>query len=188
MRAILLTTLLTIPGLASATQVISLDLNEMTDRADVIVHGTVVAVTSERMPQARGRIHTKVIVEPTEVLRSDRQQVRYELSVPGGTVGRIGQLVPGAPKFTVGEEVLVLLARHEATQRLVVVGLSQGRYRVERAPGQAPTLVSDRHGAALMMRDTKGRLVEAPAERLEDRRPLSTTLDTIRERVRTQNR
>ncbi len=188
MRVLILTMLLLLPASATATQVISLDLDEMTDRADVIVHGTVVAVTSERMPQARGRIHTKVTVEPTEVLRSDRQQVRYVISVPGGTVGRLGQLVPGAPTFAVGEEVVVLLSRHEATQRLVVVGLSQGRYRVEREAGKAPTVVSDRHGATLMMRDAQGRLVEAPAARLEERRPLSTTLETIRERVRTHKR
>ncbi|MFT7624558.1 MAG: hypothetical protein ACI9WU_003746 [Myxococcota bacterium] len=187
MRWLVLSMCLTMMPLgASATQVVALDLDQMTDRADVIIMGKVTSVVAERPTEARGRIHTLVTVQASEVLRADKQAATYTFSVPGGVVGKIGQLVPGAPRFVVGQEVLVLMSRHQGTQRLRVVGLSQGRYEVQRTAGQSAEIVSDRAGIGLVLRDPQGRITDAPASHSVDRHLLVAALERIRARVRTR--
>ncbi len=170
---------------ALATQVLSYDLGTMTDRAAVVVWGTVTSAVSDRMPEAQGRIHTRVTIQIKELIKDDGRLKGGDItiSVPGGRVGKIGQWIPGAPRFAKGMEVVVLLNRHQVSGRLTLLGLSQGRYVVERPAGAPATVVSDRTGLGLVIRDAEGRLKPAPASQQLDRRPLVDALKLIRARV-----
>ena len=173
-----------VPQSSSATQVLVLDLDSMVAQSRVVVWGTVTQTRAERVPESPGRIHTLVTIGVKEMLRCDAAGApgkQIEIAVPGGRIGRLGQLVPGAPKFDVGQEVVLLLERQPKSGRLIPVGLSQGRYVVERRPGGAvATAVSDRHGLGLLARGADGRLQPAPASAHLDRQPLSTLLSRIR--------
>lgn len=175
------------PAVSAATQVFALDLDTMVDTASVACWGTVTSVTSAR---ADGRIETTVVVQPSEVLKRDEAQRAGEpvsFVIPGGVVGRMGQWVPGVPRFQPGMEVVLLLERQRVTGRLLLVGLPQGRYVVERrTTPEIPEAVSDRSGVGLLTRGKDGRLESAPDAARLDRRPLGDLLSRIR--LRAQHR
>ncbi len=185
MRVLIATLLLLVPSSALGTQVVSLDLEAMSDRAAVAVLGAVTHVEAQRLQQARGRIYTAVTVSVRELLKHDTDRAAKTVTffVPGGKLGKLGQWVPGAPKFARGMEVLVLLNRHPTSNRLTLIGLSQGRYVVERPSGAPASVVSDRSGLGLVIRNAKGRLEPAPQGRQLDRRPLDAALNLIRKRA-----
>ena len=184
MRLRLSLLVLLLPIAASATQVVAVDLDTMVDTAAVACWGTVTSVTAARNG---GRIQTTVVVQPSEVLKQDgsaRPGDPVSFVLPGGVVGRFGQWVPGVPKFTPGMEVVVLLERQRDTGTLLLVGLPQGRYVVERrTSAEPPEAVSDRRDIGLLARDKDGRLTPAPESARVDRRPLDGLLQAIRQRV-----
>lgn len=184
--ALLFAALCLAPASALATQVLSMDLDSMTDRSDAIVWGHVLTTRAERPVESPGRIHTLVTVSVREYLRAEpgkQKSKTVQFSVPGGRLGQLGQWIPGAPRFAAGQELILLLARQPKTKRLIVVGLSQGRYVIERPQGAEPQAVSDRSGLGLLARGPGGRLLPAPATASLDRRPLSRMLARIRARL-----
>lgn len=177
-----------LPLPATAAQVVAMTLDEIVDACDVAVWGQVTAVYSERVADAPGRLHTVVVVTPYEIMASDAEQhsldnVRF--SVPGGTNGRFAQIVMGAPKYVVGQEVVVMASRQPKSRLLKIIGLSLGSYVVEQLPTLSipgPTAVSDRQGLGIIRRSPMGHAEEAK-NLLVDRRPLDELLDTIRART-----
>ena len=112
---------------AHAAQVVSLTLEQVVDRADVIAWGTVTEAASELVPGAPGRIQTRITLLPSQRLAGAPGQdtaAPVIFYVAGGVMGRIGQVVPGSPRVRVGDEVVMLLSRQAISHRLIVVGLS----------------------------------------------------------------
>lgn len=181
-RLLLVLSWLLIAPVAGATQVLSLSLDAMEARSDVVVWGTVVDVRSEAIPGDTGRFHTLVTVKVKERLKGATATSEVVFSVPGGRVGRFAQRVPGAPTFALGQELVVLLQKHHRG-RLMIVGFAQGSYLVERHPGQPARAISDRRGLALISRTPAGRLTLAPAGSEVDDRRLDTLLTRIRSAV-----
>jgi hypothetical protein len=64
-----------------------------------------------------------------------------KITVPGGRVGRIAQMVDAVPTFQPGEEVVVFLSFHGGRWRLM--GYALGTYRVE--AGEARSTVEGAH-------------------------------------------
>lgn len=134
---------------AAATTMLRIDLPELSQTANTVVHGTVRRVES-RWSGDRRRIVTDVEIEVTEALKGQVGSTVL-LIQPGGTVGDIGQTVHGLATFTPGEEVVVFLDRH-GSRSFRVTGMAQGKYQVRRsADGRSALAVPEGTGDALLL-------------------------------------
>lgn len=140
---------------AEAAVVKAFDLPTLTRKADLVVVGT---VTHTAARWVEGRIVTRVTLTPSQVLKGSPGET-VTIEVLGGEVDGIGQLVSGMARFEVGEETVVFLERAAETHR--VVGLAQGKFRVERGP-TGVALVPDLTGLTAATRDAQGQVVLAP--------------------------
>jgi hypothetical protein len=126
-KSILTTALLLFACITQAVQMVPLSIQQLTDRANLILHGRVAAATVQRDPQ--GRIYTRIELNVTEVWKGDSALKSFVIVQAGGVLGDEAVTVDGQEKFAIGEEVvlfLVLNARGEG----VVVGLAQGKFKV----------------------------------------------------------
>jgi hypothetical protein len=111
----------------AATVLAPADLAEIAAAAVAIVHGRVTAVVSDWRDDRRG-IETTVIVRASDYLKGNLgPQVSFR--VPGGQIGPYRSIMPGAPAFLEGEEVVVFLSAAGGSGSHMV-GFSQGVYRV----------------------------------------------------------
>ncbi|MEZ4473757.1 MAG: hypothetical protein R3F60_23795 [bacterium] len=118
-------------GAASATIVQSLSLDDMSRKADVIVHGTVVEQATA-WNDTRSRIYTVTTVEVKERLKG-KGETRIRIRQLGGTVDGITQSIVGNARLSVGEEVVVFLTQDAEKGLHYVIGMAQGKYTVDRA-------------------------------------------------------
>lgn len=111
-----------------ATVLVPADLGELVASAQSIVHGRVVAVEGRWAEGRRRSIETLVTLAVEDHLKGQfGPEVTFR--VPGGQLGPYRTMMPGAPAFTEGDDVIVFLtARGPAVPWLV--GLGQGVYRV----------------------------------------------------------
>lgn len=154
----------------SATQVVALDFDQLAAGAQLAVWGKVLGVESVRREDNPKVMETRVTVQ---AIGRHVANARVELGevdvfvVQGGWSGRFAQIVPGAPRFKPGEEIVVLLEPLPGG-RMGIVGFNQGLWRVRRDANGA-TAQSDRSGVELVS-PTPGGTV-APAA-YQDGRPL----------------
>ena len=111
-----------------ATVLVPTDLGELAREAQVIARGEVVAVES-RWTEDRRTIETVVTLAPENYLKGQMGQILL-FRVPGGTLGRLRNLVMGAPQFVAGQRVIVFLGT-DGPRVPHVLGLNQGVYRVD---------------------------------------------------------
>jgi hypothetical protein len=159
---------------ASATSILDLSLDQQVARADTIVRGHVLSVESILID---GAPHTHVTVSVEETLKgSVGSSVAFD--VLGGPYpdGRFLS-VDGAPRFTVGQEVCLLL-RGSSTS-FPIVGLNRGLYEID-ASGR----VSDHAGRAVSGVGADGAL--ARSEKRADALPWSSFRDRLRQSVQKQ--
>jgi len=109
---------------ANASTVVLLSVDEITDRSDLVVRGTVVDLSSFR----DGIVWTRVVVEVASCWRGDCEEF-VELVQPGGQVDGFGTRAFGMPTFVQGDEVVLFLAS-SSVGALQVVGLTQGSFQV----------------------------------------------------------
>jgi hypothetical protein len=157
---------------AGATVVAPAELSELAAEARAIVHGRVL-VTSAEWTADRRAIETFVtLAVETTVKGSAAREVVFR--VPGGQVGPYRSLMPGAPTFTEGDEIVVFLgAQGPAIPH--VLGFNQGVYRVSVDAVRGRRVVS---GAAMASGPGAERLVRGAAERQPQ------ALEAFLERVR----
>jgi len=135
---------------ARATTFVETGLVPLARAANLVVTGEIDACTSQVVGAERARIVTfctlmvDVARPPTKGALTDDERAKgaLTLAVPGGTHGALAQRVFGAPRFTTGDRVLVLL------------GPSNG-------PGGARGVVGLAHGVRAV--DASGHLTTAPA-------------------------
>jgi hypothetical protein len=101
---------------------------ELVALADRVVHGRVVSIATEA---ARGRIYTVTRLAVLEDLTGVDERV-VEIRELGGRMGNDELWIPGAPRFLVGQEVLVVLER-AAGASFRTVALSFSAFDVIRA-------------------------------------------------------
>lgn len=122
---------------ASATIVLPLSLEEMTERADLVVEA-VVEGSEAKWNTRKDRISTltTLVVRSALVADGDAPSVVVVRTL-GGEVGDVGMRVAGTARFAPGERVLVFLRHSKSGQNyFTVVGMSQGKFRlVETADG-----------------------------------------------------
>lgn len=120
-----------LPEDAQATSLSELSTDQMVDASDLVVRGTVTEVWTEL--DDRGTVWTQVQVEVGEVLKGDPSTTHLVVSQIGGVHMETYQLVPMAPRFSVGEEAYLFLEQLP-NGRLSVVGMFQGKYTVRICP------------------------------------------------------
>jgi hypothetical protein len=173
--AAILTAVLLIGVPAAATTMLRINLPELSQKADTIVHGTVRRMES-RWSGDRRRIVTDVEIEVTETLKGQAGSTVL-LIQPGGQVGDIGQMVHGLATFTPGEEVVVFLDRHGANA-FRVTAMAQGKYQVRRASDNRSVLaVPENTGDALLLDPTTRQPTTSEQRTL--------TLDELKASIRT---
>jgi hypothetical protein len=100
--------------------------------ADLIIVGSVQGLDS-RWNSDHTRIYTSVSVRPEEALKGSTGSDCLTITVPGGKVGEITQVVSDTPAFSRGERMIVSLSRmqdgtygvHGDTQGKISVGTSR---------------------------------------------------------------
>lgn len=120
---------------AWATIVAGLDLAQLVDRADRIVHGRVVSVVPVRV---EGRYTDSMVTIAASAVLKGAPVGEIVFRVPGGESGRFRTVVVGAPALRVDDEVVVFLAG---------------------APPFLPHVVGFNQGVLPVVRDDSGRAV-----------------------------
>jgi hypothetical protein len=165
----------------SAT-VLRLTDEELTERADVVLHGKCTGKTS-RLPQdGSDLIYTEYTFDVLGRLKGDEGGGKtFTFRALGGVVGNRGLVISGAPVYTQGEEVIAFLDRpHEKTGCRHTIGLAQGKFRV----------VADESGAKLLERDLDGlrvldpRTGDAMEPPKEPRRKLEPFVQLVRDTLK----
>jgi len=184
--------------LVFATTLQKLSLEEMTRASNRIVQAKCLSVES-RMEE--GQVFTLATFEVTQTLAgeettprspeafapTDRGKGRGTRTVvvrqPGGRVGNLHAVVPGAPLLAPGEEAILFLERDpNARDAFMVVGLSQGHMRILKEPATGRRQVRQSTlGAGIYDPQTKrvrpGTARQMPLE--EFKRELRRTLERV---------
>jgi len=111
-------------GAAMATTLRAMDLAELALEASLIVHGRVVDVHPEWVRGGR-QIDSVVTVEVETPLKGEPPH-RLAFVAPGGRIGDYRSVVPGAPEFALGADVVLFLGSPGAAGLPSLVGMGQG--------------------------------------------------------------
>ena len=103
--------------------------SELVVAARAIAHGRIIDVRAHAAADRR-RVETLVTLQVATYLKGHWGPT-VTFRVPGGQIGRYRTVVPGAPRFVLGEEVVLLLGA-QGPSIPHVLGLSQGVFRVYR--------------------------------------------------------
>jgi hypothetical protein len=131
-RLIAIALLLAVPAAVRATVLIPIEFRELVTVASTIVRGRVVDARAQWV-DGRRAIDTVLTVEADEYFKGGPAATIF-VRVPGGEMGRYRTIFVGAPEFRRGDEV-VLFLRGDLARGAVIVGLSQGAFRI--APDRA---------------------------------------------------
>lgn len=112
-----------------------LPVEELTQRAELILHGMVANKTCQRSPE--GRIYTRVDLLVSEVWKGSLTTNTITIVHSGGTVGNLRTSVSGQVSYEVGEEVVAFLVLNSRGEG-VTLGLAQGKFHVwkDKATGE----------------------------------------------------
>jgi hypothetical protein len=118
----------------SAMTYVSADFPTLVGEARAIAIGRVVAL-QPRWREGRRGIETVLVLDVERYLKGNLGPT-VALAVPGGQMGRYRSMVPGAPVFAEGEELVLFLAA-DAPSAAHLLGLGQGVFRImtDRASG-----------------------------------------------------
>ncbi|HYM25826.1 MAG TPA: hypothetical protein VEU08_21560 [Vicinamibacterales bacterium] len=122
-----------------ATTLVPADLGELTHDAVAIVRGRVVSVDG-RWTDDRRTIETLVTLQADTYLKGGLGGM-VQFRVPGGLLGRFRSIVVGAPRFAVGDRVVVFLGA-QGPMIPYLVGFSQGVFHVVRDSSSGEWLVT----------------------------------------------
>lgn len=159
---------------ASATSMLKVDLPELAQSAEVIVHGTVRRMESRWSGDGR-LIVTDVEIQVTESLKGQAGNTLLVIQ-PGGSVGDIGQKVSGLASFAPNEEVVVFL-RRRGPGSYQVTAMAQGKYKVMRTEGGTRALAVPESTSELHLLDAT---THAPTESSRRELPLAELKAAIR--------
>jgi hypothetical protein len=134
LRAIAVVVLLSLPAAARASIAMPLSVAALSQKADLVVRGTVLR-QSAAWTRA-GRIVTATELAVKEAWKGtppEHLTVRHW----GGKVDDVGQQVAGEVDFQDGEEVVLFLAKTRLTDgSYQVLGMAQGKFTVTATAGQ----------------------------------------------------
>ncbi len=161
------------PSLATTVRLV--DLAEMSRQSAFIFHGTVTDVTARNLGSAeQPRIVTDVTFDVHRVLKGTTKGPQFTLRLIGGTVDGMTLAIPGSPRFSAQDEVVLFL--EWTGESYAVNGMRQGLYRVTR----------DSAGTKTVQRSLEELCIMRPDKTIEHRfkpephRPLQDLFDAVR--------
>jgi hypothetical protein len=159
MRGLVLICVAALCAPLSAITVKPLSFTELVDGSAAVVHGRVSAVHGQWTADRHG-IDSLVSIEAIDYLKGGLGE-RVTVRVPGGRVGGMVNLIPGAPTFAEGD-LVVLFLKVDGPAIPVVTGTTQGVYRVITDPRSGgrmvvPPLLDAPGGGAIVRGDLKRR-------------------------------
>ena len=159
---------------ARATAVLHFTLDDLTDRATLIVHAT---ITKSEAAWDAGHhkiwtTHTLTVKETLKGTHADTLTCRTR----GGAVGRLAQQVSGEANL-VTEAEYVLFLKPDDEKQYRVIGLNQGAFRVTREEGKDAQAKNSVAGVTIAKRDG----TEEDAEKAQ---PISDTLEGLKTRIK----
>lgn len=145
---------------ALSTTVLRFSLDELAERADLIVHGTCADVRGRETPDG---VVTDVTLQVTRALKGSAPGETLKFTTYGGATESRGTFIAGSPQFEKGEELVLFLDRPNRVGYRMAIGMSQGKYTVhEDASGRK---VATRNLAGLRFVDPRtGEVEEAGPE------------------------
>lgn len=165
---------------AQATVVKDLDLAGLTRAATRVVHGV---VTGEDVQWDKdAHLVTETTVAVTETLKGRHEKTVIVRQV-GGSKDGYEMRVPGSPRLSVGEEVVLFLEpQPDKRGTFVPVAMSLGKWKVEGRGGQK-LVTRDLQGLGLARPSPQG-LKVAPPPRAEPAQPLADFKKRVKALVR----
>jgi hypothetical protein len=114
-----------------ATTVVPPTFDQLVQQAELIFQGTVTDVRSVWEGQgAQRHIDTYVTFQVGESVKNDAGS-SYTIRLLGGTVGEDSLVITDVPNFHVGDQE-ILFVEHNYDQFVPLVGISHGRFHVQR--------------------------------------------------------
>jgi hypothetical protein len=110
-----------------AVVMIPLSVEEMTERATLIVNGTVLGKTCQK--DAAGRIFTKIELKIAEVWKGSAPNGTIQVVHGGGRLDGRESVVAGQVDYQPGEEVVGFFVVNDRGEA-VTLGLAQGKFQV----------------------------------------------------------
>lgn len=162
----------------AAMVVVPADLVELTRGSHVIVRGRITGLDAQ-WAEGHRRIETVVTLQVAESIKGEAGG-EVVFRVPGGQLGRYRSVMPGAPSFRTGEEVVLFLGG-AAPALPHLLGLSQGVYRVanDRATGRRvvipPPLVASADDVVTVRRGDASRRPPTVEQFTAEVRSIATT-------------
>ncbi len=154
---------------APATTLEKLSLEEMAAKSHIIVRGTVLGQSAMQ----RGTlVYTAYSLKVSEKLKGEAGAT-LQVSVPGGTIGRVRQSFAGTPTLKTGSEYVVFIWKGQSGI-LHIIGLSQGLFDLK--VNQAGEIVLSRGVLDAQLIDKSGKEVQSQS--------LVLTLERLRRMVR----
>jgi len=139
MRGFILLCVLAACAPLSAITVKPLSFAELVEGSGAVVHGRVSDVRGQWTADRHG-IDSLVSIEVIDYLKGALGE-RVTVRVPGGRVGGMVNLIPGAPTFAEGDQV-VLFLKVAGPAIPILTGTTQGVYRVTTDPRSGGLLVT----------------------------------------------
>jgi hypothetical protein len=123
--------IVSVPATLFASLMRPMPIEELRDKAQLIIHGKVLSKTVER--EADGQIMTRVELAVTETWKGKPVPSKYVIMQAGGVLGDEITSVSGQERYDIGEEVIVFLVLNKRGEG-VTLGLSQGKFQVFEDP------------------------------------------------------
>lgn len=154
-------------GVAWATTVLRFTTDELTDRADVVVHGQCVAA---RTRDTRDGVVTDYDVRVSESLKGGAGAA-FSFTTYGGVTETRGTFIPGAPTITQDEELVLFLDAPNKAGCRMFIGMAQGKFTVKEDEASGRKVASRNLEGLSFLDPATGEAVEAKPEqavRLDD--------------------
>ncbi|MCL2011777.1 MAG: hypothetical protein FWG75_03165 [Cystobacterineae bacterium] len=136
-----------------ATVLMALDLDTLTQRADLVMRAEVLSLEAKTRGSP-GRILTDVELRMMECWKGSCPDVLTAF-VAGGREGVVEQRMSGSAQFMPGEECVVFL-KAQGRNRFRVLGMAQGKYRLEwKADLSEPVAIPEKIDAELIYSDAQ---------------------------------
>ena len=130
-----------------ATTLVSMDLPDLSSRAELVVIGWVTGIEVQR--NESDRLYTYVTFEDLEIRQGTHTDSTLILRFAGGEMDGERQWVAGMPKFSVGERAL-LFVQGNGTHLCPIVGWGQGRFQVRTDSGDGSEFLADGTGTPVI--------------------------------------
>jgi len=164
---------------ASGTTILRVPVSEMAHGSDLIVMGTVSAITPMTDARNPKKLQTQITVNIKKTLKGQAPSSTLKLVFLGGRNGQWRMAVPGMPSFRKGEEVILFLEK--TANGYTPAGLTLGKFSVVRDTATKRTTAQRKVAPGVdLVREKSGQMRVPEASERQDVFELDELLRIIR--------